>query len=96
MNTHWRSRDLFGAWEANINGMFQIAGHVAQALDVPFGEYFDFCDSLHVYGRKKLIFKEVVPLLERVKNHIKTSFGHHFYDNCSTLTTFDYHSLWMV
>lgn len=67
MNTHWRSRDLFGAWEANINGMFQIADHVAKALDVTFGEYFDFCDSLHIYGRKKLIFKEVVPLLERVK-----------------------------
>ncbi|MFX0098547.1 MAG: thymidylate synthase [Candidatus Hodarchaeota archaeon] len=67
MNTHWRSRDLFGAWEANINGMFQIANHVAEELGVTFGEYFDFCDSLHIYGRKKLIFKEVVPLLERVK-----------------------------
>ncbi len=68
MNTHWRSRDLFGAWEANVNGMFQMAQHVAGQLGVEFAEYFDFCDSLHVYGRRKLIFKEVIPLLERVRN----------------------------
>ncbi|MHA1793499.1 MAG: thymidylate synthase [Promethearchaeota archaeon] len=68
MSSHWRSRDLFGAWEANVNGMLQIATYVAGELGVEFGEYFDFCDSLHVYGRRKLIFKEVLPLLERVKN----------------------------
>jgi thymidylate synthase len=68
MNTHWRSRDLFGAWEANVNGMLMIAKQVAQELDISAFEYFDFCDSLHIYGRRKLIFKEVLPLLERVKN----------------------------
>lgn len=67
MNAHWRSRDLFGAWEANVNGMFQIATSIATALDVTFTEYYDFCDSLHIYGRKKLIFKEILPLLERVR-----------------------------
>jgi thymidylate synthase len=67
MNTHWRSRDLFGAWEANINGMLLIAKRVADALKVEVGEYTDFCDSLHVYGRRKLVFKEVLPLLERIR-----------------------------
>lgn len=68
MNTHWRSRDLFGAWEANINGMFLIAKQVADALNVEFGDYVDMCDSLHLYGRRKLVFKEILPLLERVRN----------------------------
>ncbi|NMC03781.1 MAG: hypothetical protein GYA24_01150 [Candidatus Lokiarchaeota archaeon] len=68
MNTHWRSRDLFGAWEANINGMFLIAKQIAEALKVDFGDYVDMCDSLHLYGRRKLVFKEILPLLERVRN----------------------------
>ena len=68
MNTHWRSRDLFGAWEANVNGMVQMANYIAEEVGVEFSEYFDFCDSLHIYGRKKLIYKEVVPLLARVRN----------------------------
>ena len=66
-NTHWRSRDLFGAWEGNVNGMFQIANYIAKRLGVVFNEYYDFCDSLHIYGRQKLVFAEVVPLLERIK-----------------------------
>ncbi|MBN2150999.1 MAG: hypothetical protein JW839_06125 [Candidatus Lokiarchaeota archaeon] len=66
-NTHWRSRDLFGAWEANVNGMLLIAKRVAEELGVEVGGYTDFCDSLHVYGRRKLVFKEVLPLLERVR-----------------------------
>ena len=68
MDTHWRSRDLFGAWEANINGMFQIARQVAEGVNAEFTDYVDMCDSLHVYGRRKLVFKEVVPLLERIRN----------------------------
>ncbi len=67
MNTHWRSRDLFGAWEANINGMLLIAKRIADALKVEVGDYTDFCDSLHVYGRRKLVFKEVIPLIERIR-----------------------------
>lgn len=69
MNTHWRSRDLFGAWEANVNGMFQIAKQVAEAVNAEFTDYVDMCDSLHVYGRQKLVIKEVVPLLERIRNN---------------------------
>lgn len=67
MNAHWRSRDLFGAWEANVNGMLKIASHIAEETNTEVGEYFDFCDSLHIYGRKKLVYKEIVPLLDRVR-----------------------------
>jgi len=67
MNAHWRSRDLFGAWEANVNGMLQIGQMVAKEVSVEFGEYFDFCDSLHIYGKKKKLYKELIPLLERVR-----------------------------
>ena len=67
MNAHWRSRDLFGAWEANVNGMIQIGQLVAKEAGVVLGDYFDFCDSLHIYGKKKKLYKELIPLLERVK-----------------------------
>jgi len=68
MNTCWRSRDLFGAWEANVNAMLQIMQRIAEGLEVETGDYFDFSNSLHIYGRKKLVFKEVLPLLERVRS----------------------------
>jgi len=67
-NTHWRSRDLFGAWEANVNGMLQIAKSMCDELGVEMGHYNDHCDSLHAYGRVKLVYKEIIPLLERVAN----------------------------
>jgi len=69
MNAHWRSRDLFGAWEANVNGMLQIGKYVAEQIGVEFGEYFDFCDSLHIYGKKKKVYKELIPLFERVSKN---------------------------
>ncbi len=67
MNTHWRSRDLFGAWEANVNGMLAIGNVVAEKLGVVLTDYFDFCDSLHIYGKKKKLYKEIAPMFERIK-----------------------------
>lgn len=68
MNAHWRSRDLFGAWEANVNGMIQIGKHVAKETGSVLSEYVDFCDSLHIYGKQKKVFLEVIPMFERVRN----------------------------
>ena len=50
MQTTWRSRDLFRAWEANVNGMIRIQKHVADELGVEMGHYLDFSNSLHIYG----------------------------------------------
>jgi len=66
-NTHWRSRDLFGAWGANVNGMLHIARHIANELGIEKIIYFDMCDSLHIYGKKKKLIKEVLPMFQRIQ-----------------------------
>lgn len=64
MQTTWRSRDLFRAWEANVNGMIRIQKYVAEQLGVKIGHYLDFSNSLHIYGNTVL---EVKDMLSRMK-----------------------------
>ncbi|MHA1196668.1 MAG: thymidylate synthase, partial [Promethearchaeota archaeon] len=64
MQTTWRSRDLFRAWEANVNGMIRIQKKVAEELGVEIGNYVDFCNSLHIYGST---IPEVKDMLNRMK-----------------------------
>jgi hypothetical protein len=65
LQTSWRSRDLFRAWEANVNGMLRIQAMVAGELGAEVGPYVDFSNSLHVYGST---FGELLELLERMRN----------------------------
>ncbi len=65
MQTTWRSRDLFRAWEANVNGMIRIQKYVADQLGVEIGHYIDFSNSLHIYGNT---ITEVEDMLNRMKN----------------------------
>ncbi|TXT56290.1 MAG: putative thymidylate synthase [Promethearchaeota archaeon] len=65
MQTTWRSRDLFRAWEANVNGMVRIQKRVAEELNVEMGHYVDFSNSLHIYGNS---IPEVNDMLKRMKN----------------------------
>jgi thymidylate synthase len=65
MQTTWRSRDLFRAWEANVNGMIRIQKYVADQLNVEMGHYLDFSNSLHIYGNT---IAEVEDMLKRMKN----------------------------
>jgi thymidylate synthase (methanogen type) len=65
MQTTWRSRDLFRAWEANVNGMIRIQKYVADQLNVDVGHYLDFSNSLHIYGNT---IDEVKDMLKRMKN----------------------------
>jgi len=65
MQTTWRSRDLFRAWEANVNGMIRIQKYVAEQLNVEVGHYLDFSNSLHIYGNS---IEEVKDMLMRMKN----------------------------
>ncbi|MHA1724851.1 MAG: thymidylate synthase [Promethearchaeota archaeon] len=64
MQTTWRSRDLFRAWEANVNGMIRIQKYIAEQLNVEIGHYVDFNNSLHIYGKT---IPEVEDFLERMK-----------------------------
>jgi thymidylate synthase (methanogen type) len=65
MQTTWRSRDLFRAWEANVNGMIRIQKYVAEQLGVEIGHYLDFSNSLHIYGNS---ISEVKDMFNRMKN----------------------------
>ena len=65
MQTTWRSRDLFRAWEANVNGMIRIQKYVADELGVDMGHYLDFSNSLHIYGNT---IAEVKDMLNRMNN----------------------------
>jgi len=69
MQTTWRSRDLFRAWEANVNGMIRIQKYVADQLNVEVGHYLDFSNSLHIYGNT---IEEVKDMLKRMKNKGET------------------------
>lgn len=51
LETSWRSRDLFKAWEANVNAMIRIQKQVADELEIRTGEYVEFVNSLHIYGK---------------------------------------------
>ena len=64
LQTSWRSRDLFKAWEPNVNGMIKIQELVAKELGLDLGEYIDFSNSLHIYGKD---IKEVRELLDSVE-----------------------------
>ncbi|MFX0075740.1 MAG: thymidylate synthase, partial [Candidatus Hermodarchaeota archaeon] len=64
MQTTWRSRDLFRAWEANVNGMIRIQKYVADQLNVDVGHYLDFSNSLHIYGST---ISEVSDMFDRMK-----------------------------
>jgi len=64
MQTTWRSRDLFRAWEANVNGMIRIQKDIADKLGVEMGHYLDFSNSLHIYGST---ISEVKDMLYRMK-----------------------------
>ncbi len=63
LQTCWRSRDLFKAWEANVNGMIRLQESVAKQLGLEVGEYVDFSNSLHIYGKD---IKEVSELLKTI------------------------------
>lgn len=65
LQTCWRSRDLFKAWEPNVNGMIRIQKSVADELGIEVGEYIDFCNSLHIYGKDIKAAKE---MLDQLKN----------------------------
>jgi thymidylate synthase (methanogen type) len=65
MQTTWRSRDLFRAWEANVNGMIRIQKYVADQLGIELGHYLDFSNSLHIYGNT---ISEAKDMLNRMEN----------------------------
>jgi len=64
LQTSWRSRDLFKAWEANVNAMIRIQKYVADRLGIATGEYIDFSNSLHIYGRD---IQDVKGMLEKIQ-----------------------------
>lgn len=64
MQTCWRSRDLFKAWQSNVNVMIRLQKMVAERLNMEVGKYVEFCNSLHIYGQDYL---DVQDLFERIR-----------------------------
>jgi thymidylate synthase len=74
MQTTWRSRDLFRAWEANVNGMLYIQKMVLGMINdirdengdesYRLGSYTDFSNSLHIYGEN---LGDLLDLMERMQ-----------------------------
>jgi thymidylate synthase (methanogen type) len=69
MHTTWRSRDLFRAWEANVNGMVRIQKGIADQLGVEVGHYLDFSNSLHIYGNTIVEVKDILSRM-RIKGDL--------------------------
>lgn len=55
LNFHsvWRSRDSFKAWGSNIFGLAHLHKKLAEKWGYPVGEYIEFIDSCHIYGRDR-------------------------------------------
>jgi len=51
MHTHWRSRDVWKAWGSNVFGFAHLHLWVSAHLGLHPGEYIEFIDSAHIYGR---------------------------------------------
>ncbi len=70
MNTHWRSRDLYGAWFMNVYAITDLQRVIAERLTEKFGQeikigrYVDISDSLHIYGKD---FDRVVTEIEKMQ-----------------------------
>ncbi|MBD3352231.1 MAG: hypothetical protein GF364_12155 [Candidatus Lokiarchaeota archaeon] len=91
--TTWRSRDLFKAWGANVNGMLAWAKIVADALNVEVDCYVDFCNSLHIYGKKK-VFIEVVDFIERLMKRQARKFDKKYADAFEDFKTTKFYELY--
>ncbi len=65
LNSHWRSRDLFKAWQSNVNAMLHIQRFVATKVGVGMGSYVDISNSLHIYGRDIFDAKQVIEHIDR-------------------------------
>ncbi|MHA1683333.1 MAG: thymidylate synthase [Promethearchaeota archaeon] len=64
LQTSWRSRDLFKAWQANVNAMIRIQKMVADKLNIETGEYIDFSNALHIYGKDVQQARELIQHLK--------------------------------
>jgi thymidylate synthase len=79
MNTHWRSRDLYGAWFMNSYAITDLQRVIAERIsaglkqveksrfigEIKIGRYMDISDSLHIYGKD---FDRVAPEIEKMQS----------------------------
>ena len=71
MNTHWRSRDLYGAWFMNVYAITDLQRVIAERIsaglkqEIKIGRYMDISDSLHIYGKD---FDRVAPEIEKMQH----------------------------
>ncbi|MHA1727434.1 MAG: thymidylate synthase [Promethearchaeota archaeon] len=91
--TTWRSRDLFKAWGANVNGMLAWAKMIADNLDLKVGSYIDFSNSLHIYGKKKVTI-EVVEFIDRLMKRERNKYDTKYFEAFQQLQTTTFYDLY--
>jgi thymidylate synthase (methanogen type) len=69
LESSWRSRDLFKAWDGNVNGIMRIQEKVANALEIETGELIEFNNSLHVYGKDIKKAREILEQINQEKSY---------------------------
>lgn len=69
MNTHWRSRDLFRAWEANCYALCELGLIIAKKKGYHFVEYNDISDCLHIYFKDVQAIEDI---FETMHNKLKS------------------------
>ncbi|MCP4760756.1 MAG: hypothetical protein GY870_03175 [archaeon] len=92
--TTWRSRDLFRAWGANVNGMIAWAKLIAENLGIEVDSYADFTNSLHIYGQKKVAI-EVIEFIERLMKRQKNKFESKYFEAFQEFQTTKFYSLYL-
>lgn len=91
--TSWRSRDLFKAWGANVNGMIVWAKYIADNVGVELDAYIDFSNSLHIYGQKKVTI-EVIEFIERLFKRQKNKYDSRYLEAFVDFQTTKFYSLY--
>ena len=78
LQTCWRSRDLFDAWEANVNGLIELEKRkIIQPLNQAYeskgvrfqvGQYVDFSNDLHIYEKDFDEVRRFLSAMEKKKD----------------------------
>ena len=74
VQTCWRSRDLFDAWEANVNGIVELVREEivevlneelrSKGITYELGQYVDFSNDLHIYEKDYVDVRRFISALE--------------------------------
>lgn len=63
------AKHLGGLGICGVNAIIRIQEYIAKEIGVETGEYVDFCNSLHIYGKDLYLVKEFLEQLNLIKKN---------------------------